>query len=480
MRPLIAQLLAAGVGICSTTNAAVNSSLAKVSGHALFAAFVSYVISAAFLVTLSAHAARRAGVGLFVFSRKPQAQELSGGLLGAAFLATALFVTPLTGVSLFFSLVVAGQLSVSLAIDKYGFLDFKPKPVGAMKVACVGLALAGAAISSIDEMSHAHASGAGHAPLVSALISRAVELTGNATAASLVPDLTASVAPRLASDLVSSAAPTLRGHAAASAEAAGSSADDAGPLLWLILPAAVLAGAVQPVQAAINSRLGTLLPHRLQAAALSLVVALAACTCLVALALVTGPVSRESLFGDVGSGSRWWMWAGGFCIAGVVSGGVFLPSRIGAAQYYTFLLAGELVASLLFDTVGAFGLRARPCTFARTMAVLLVLLAAAGQGGLTCSPAAAIASVAGSSSAPVASAAAADGAKGSFAAPSAFEANVGGKDSGSSAAGGASPPVVAGPAMQLVHSASSGIARAATAIELSPLTATLSLRAPHG
>lgn len=500
MRPLIAQLLAAGVGICSTTNAAVNSSLAKVSGHALFAAFVSYVISAAFLVALSAHAARRAGVGLFVFSRKPQPRELSGGLLGAGFLATALFITPLTGVSLFFSLVVAGQLSVSLAIDKYGFLDFKPKPVGGMKVVCVALALLGAAISSIDEMSHAHASGAGHAPLVSALISRAVELTGNATNTLALTDVAAAGTASAASAVGAAASPVaLRGHAAASAQAAGSSADDAGPLMWLILPAAVLAGAVQPVQAAINSRLGSLLPHRLQAAALSLVVALAACTGLVALALLTGPISRESLFGDVGSGSRWWMWGGGLCIAGVVSGGVFLPSRIGAAQYYTFLLAGELVASLLFDSVGAFGLRQRPCTFARTVAVLLVLLAAGGQGGLSCSPAAT--AEAGAAAAPVASAAAADGAKASSGAlqlesSGKERAAVPGTSPSSSSAGTLTSPVAGATAagqsaiqLQSASSSSGGGAidtsssvavRAATAIELTPLAATLSHRAAHG
>ena len=155
---------------------------------------------------------------------------------------------------------------------------------------------------------------------------------------------------------------------------------------------AVFAGALQPLQACINSRLASLLPARVQAAAVSL---------LVSMAIVTAMLVVQSLMGAAGDAPGLGALAarivarvrpsaalGGACVAAVVCGGVFLPALMGTASYYVVYLAGELVGSLVLDAVGAFGLPVREPTSLRLLATALVLGAALAQQGGEAKPAA--------------------------------------------------------------------------------------------
>ncbi|MCW3147075.1 DMT family transporter [Stutzerimonas stutzeri] len=67
----------------------------------------------------------------------------SGGLLGAFFIATAAFAAPRTGALLFMALVLAGQLSIALLLDHFGWAGFRQAPVSGGKIAGLLLIFAG-------------------------------------------------------------------------------------------------------------------------------------------------------------------------------------------------------------------------------------------------------------------------------------------------------------------------------------------------
>lgn len=336
-------LLAAAVGISSTVQAAVNAEISGALGAPAAAAMLAYGLAVCLMLGVTAILRPAGSLPPLTFARRPHWYELTGGACGCAFLLIAVASAPSLGVALFFALAVAGQLASSLAIDAYGMLDFKPSRVTRARVLAVAVALVGAALSSASDVGSNgsdEVSGDGEATAAKGVVP-ALNLAS--TSASAVPAL-----PRV---------------------------------IFMVL--AFVGGSLQPVQAVVNSRLASLLPQRVQAAVVSL---------LVSLALVTALLLAQSAAG-AGAPSlgvlAWRLFArvrpvaflGGTCIAAIVAGGVFLPAAMGTARYYLSYLAGELVASIALDAVGAFGLTVRAPTGLRLFASALVLSAAAAQGG---------------------------------------------------------------------------------------------------
>ncbi len=52
----------------------------------------------------------------------------SGGLLGAIYVGSTIWLIPRLGLALTFAVVTAGQMLLSIAMDHYGFLGAAPKP----------------------------------------------------------------------------------------------------------------------------------------------------------------------------------------------------------------------------------------------------------------------------------------------------------------------------------------------------------------
>lgn len=72
--------------------------------------------------------------------------------------------------------------------------------------------------------------------------------------------------------------------------------------------------------------------------------------------------------------SNWWAWTGGFFGAVYIAISIFLVPRLGAAFFVALLVAGQMVASVIFDHVGALGLSEHPIDLPRIVgAVLLVM-----------------------------------------------------------------------------------------------------------
>lgn len=139
---------------------------------------------------------------------------------------------------------------------------------------------------------------------------------------------------------------------------------------WILL--AVLAGAVLPVQGAVNA----LLRHDLGGASfavgsISFFVATLAMAA-VLLATLAWPATPRPQLGGV-SAMPWWGWLGGFAGATYVVTIFTAMPVIGAAAAVGFTVAGQQVASVFVDRFGLFRLPRRPVSALRLAGVLLLL-----------------------------------------------------------------------------------------------------------
>jgi len=137
-------LIALVAGAMMPTQAAINNKLAISVGSPVLAALISFVVGtvALFVYALlsgeSLSALRAAG------SAPPVAWI--GGLMGAFFVASAVVLVPRLGVALTFSLIIAGQMIVTLIIDHFGFLGLEVRPVNWARIAGILLITGGVAL----------------------------------------------------------------------------------------------------------------------------------------------------------------------------------------------------------------------------------------------------------------------------------------------------------------------------------------------
>jgi len=133
---------AALAGAVLPIQAALNATVARGLGHPVSAAIVNFTVG---LVVL-------AGVAAALRVPTPSATGLSsltwyhwlgGGLCGAFYVFTALFVAPRIGVTALLAGVLAGQLVASLVMDHFGLLGLQSQPISAGRLAGVALLVAG-------------------------------------------------------------------------------------------------------------------------------------------------------------------------------------------------------------------------------------------------------------------------------------------------------------------------------------------------
>ena len=134
-----------------------------------------------------------------------------------------------------------------------------------------------------------------------------------------------------------------------------------------LLLLAAFAGAVVPFQSAINANLGRGLGHPLWATLASLVVSI-----LVLLPIMLAmrlPLPSMTFIGK----APLWMWAGGAFGVCFISLALVLLPKLGASGFMALALAGQVVASLVLDHFGWFGLVERQMTMPRVLGALLLI-----------------------------------------------------------------------------------------------------------
>lgn len=139
--------------------------------------------------------------------------------------------------------------------------------------------------------------------------------------------------------------------------------------LWSLL--GVLAGAFVAIQAPINAQLARGLGVPVAAAAISFL------SGAIVLGLVTYFTTRsQGLVIDWKAPAPWLFVAGGALGAVYVTSSVLLTPRIGAAALMAFLVAGQLLAGMLVDKAGYFGVAVRELSMGRVVGAMLLLAGA--------------------------------------------------------------------------------------------------------
>ncbi len=137
---------------------------------------------------------------------------------------------------------------------------------------------------------------------------------------------------------------------------------------WIYFLLALLAGVGVSVQLGVNTQLRQEVTNPIISAFISFTVGT------LILGIYVFSVSRNALpsvvlLRDI----SWWKWTGGLLGAVYVTTAIIVGPRIGAANFVSLVVAGQLLAAVLFDHFGYVGFVIHPATIYRLLGVLLIV-----------------------------------------------------------------------------------------------------------
>jgi transporter family-2 protein len=127
-----------GAGVLGAVQATVNGRLGTVMGSPLAAALVSFAVGLAGLVLINLVVRNRPSL-----TGRPAWWAYTGGLIGAMFVFTIAYVTPLLGTSLAISAALLGQITGGLTLDHMGAFGSSPRHLTRRRLAGAALVLVG-------------------------------------------------------------------------------------------------------------------------------------------------------------------------------------------------------------------------------------------------------------------------------------------------------------------------------------------------
>jgi transporter family-2 protein len=134
-----AVLIMALVGGCIALQAPINAGLGRFTGN-FAAATVSFAVGTLLLAAIVLASGKAGGLSS---AAHVQWYYLLGGVLGAAYVFSALVLVSEIGAGAVAAATVTGQLTTSVILDRIGFLGLEQTPLTASRVAGVGLLLTG-------------------------------------------------------------------------------------------------------------------------------------------------------------------------------------------------------------------------------------------------------------------------------------------------------------------------------------------------
>ncbi|MFN0084414.1 MAG: DMT family transporter [Blastocatellia bacterium] len=136
---------------------------------------------------------------------------------------------------------------------------------------------------------------------------------------------------------------------------------------WLGL--AMIAGLLVPAQAAMNAKMRTFVLNPTYSAMINFGVGAVMLVFLMAAAVAQGQAGswRGALE------APWWAWCGGLIGAMFVTTAILAVPRIGSASYSVAVIAGQLIAAIVLDHLGALGLPQHSASLSRIGGALLLL-----------------------------------------------------------------------------------------------------------
>ena len=137
---------------------------------------------------------------------------------------------------------------------------------------------------------------------------------------------------------------------------------------YILMLSSLLIGAILPVQAVLNTRLGKQTGGPLIGSLLSFLVGLI-CLFIINLFANYSALSHMKLL----SVSPWYLWMGGLLGAIYVSCIIFVNQQQGVALTFALVVAGQIFISLLIDHFGLLGSIVRPVSIPKIIGALLIV-----------------------------------------------------------------------------------------------------------
>lgn len=304
------------VGCLLAVQASVNQQLNKAVGTPYGASTLQLTVAAAALAVLAAAVGAIGAVALV-----PEVEPwwlLLGGVASPLYITAGILLFPRLGALTAVGLFVTGQVFASLSLDLFGLLAVPQQPLG------IGIVLGALAV----------------------LVGITVIIRGQ------------QLAQRAGGPGAATRAVTTVPSGRATAQSG-----------WIVL--GVLAGAVLPLQGAINAQLQDDIGRPLAVGTISFIVATLtiAIVLVVLLALRRTPTPRLRPLRRM----PWWGWLGGFCAAAYVTATFLLIPTIGAAVTIALTVTGQQLASALIDEFGLFRMPRRPLTAPRIGGLVLLV-----------------------------------------------------------------------------------------------------------
>ena len=135
-------LLALAAGAMMPTQAATNNKMAVfLNDSPILAAFISFFVGTVALFIYAI--ASGASLGDLTLAKNATPIAWIGGLLGAFFVTATVTLVPRLGVAMTFSLIIAGQMIVTLVIDHFGLLGVPTKEISLARIGGILLITAG-------------------------------------------------------------------------------------------------------------------------------------------------------------------------------------------------------------------------------------------------------------------------------------------------------------------------------------------------
>lgn len=136
---------------------------------------------------------------------------------------------------------------------------------------------------------------------------------------------------------------------------------------YVLLLAAALAGALLPIQAACNTKMGSHLQQPIHATVLSFLVGLITMV-LIAIAMRQPAPSPGKILG-----APWWAHVAGVLGATYVASSIILTPKLGVVALTGAVLAGQMVVAVTLDHFGWMGLKQNPMNAMKALGIVLLI-----------------------------------------------------------------------------------------------------------
>jgi len=134
------------VGMGVVVQSGANTQLSAILGNPFLAALISFLTGVTCLVLLNIAMGSDPSLINTDNIARTQWWMWLGGVLGAFFITSVIFIAPVIGPTKLFGVIIASQLIFSVIVDHYGWLGFNAQPVNIKKILGVLLLIGGAVL----------------------------------------------------------------------------------------------------------------------------------------------------------------------------------------------------------------------------------------------------------------------------------------------------------------------------------------------